>query len=145
MSEYLTADELLGRSVKRRVRVDLPDGGSVLMQSLTAKELKRLERSLYLPDGRPDKARQDLLAELTIIRTWIDADTGLPMLTDEQVGELSKLDAATFAVLADAAEKLAGTKIHYNTERLEEAKKNSSSSIGDEPGSVSREPSSSAA
>ena len=101
----LTKTELLGFCNRRFDVVDLGNGASVRIQSLTQEEVAR--HNLMMLDKKGQVSQAGLIAaeRLYVAMAMVD-DGGNRLLTDDEAGELARLDGGVFKKIAEAARRL---------------------------------------
>jgi hypothetical protein len=101
----LTKIELLGFCNRRFDVVDLGDGAKVRIQSLMQEEIAR--HNLMMLDKKGQVSQAGLMAaeRLYVAMALVD-DQGNRLLTDDEAGELAKLDGGVFQKIAQAARRL---------------------------------------
>lgn len=101
----LTKIELLKFCNRRFDVVDLGNGAKVRIQSLTQDEVSR--HNLMMLDKKGQVSQAGLLAaeRLYVAMAMVD-DHGNRLLTDDEAGELAKLDAGIFGKIAKKAREL---------------------------------------
>jgi hypothetical protein len=120
---YLTPAMLLSSDERRYAEVTV-DGRKALLRTLTRKEMRRLEDSLY-HDGKRVKGRYERLGELVLIHSWVDPTTKMPWLTEQDLDGLNQADGCYVTNLSIAALNHTGFQTSYDMQSVE--KKDSSS------------------
>lgn len=124
----LTRSDLLKPAAKRYRMVQLPTGGQVRIQSLTAGEARALRQSLINKKGELIKARGDRLQELLICHCVVDENGQRVFSEDDAMSsDFDGLDQANAAVLYQACRNFSGFGADADFAAIEDAIKNSDS------------------
>ena len=89
-------------NLKRQV-VNVPDLGEVTVQELTAAARASIEELMFR-----DKVNAGQWKLALVVRSVVDAETGVPVFADEDIKGLGELPARTIDPLFRAAFKLSG-------------------------------------